>query len=120
MTRAGLRSTGGTSWQSAHTGHIAVRRPAFQAIIEALHHQMQQHLAAEKAAAAAASAVAAKGVSPFGTISTLMKVRVARAQTGAKACKELQKQHISVFGGFNLRPCTNLCRSVSLRVCHEP
>jgi len=52
-----------------------VCRPAFQAIIEALHQQMQQHLAAEKAAAAAASAAAAKRVSPFGAMSNLMKVR---------------------------------------------
>ena len=52
-----------------------VCRPAFQAIIEALHQQMQQHLAAEKAAAAAASAAASKRVSPFGAMSNLMKVR---------------------------------------------
>ncbi len=51
-----------------------VCRPAFQAIIEALHQQMQQHLAAEKAAAAAASVAAAKRVSPFGAMSNLMKV----------------------------------------------
>ena len=57
----------------------AACRPAFQAIIEALHQQMQQHVASEKAAAAAASAATARGVSPFGAMSNLMKVRAPEA-----------------------------------------
>ena len=69
----------GRSRQAPHTS-CAACRPAFQAIIEALHQQMQQHVASEKAAAAAASVATARGVSPFGAMSNLMKVRAARAQ----------------------------------------
>ncbi len=83
-----------------------MRRPAFQAIIEALHQQMQQHLAAEKAAAAAASAVAAKGVSPFGTLSTLMKVWVAHVLiTGVRYMPgDSTREHESLDRGFSLCP----------------